>query len=90
VVSVVGLVVLSMIHGALYGVFRPSIPGSTWVSKGLFWGLVIWSMYWLFQEWFVYITLLEEPVVLALLELVLTGIGALCEGVVIAMFWRRC
>jgi hypothetical protein len=87
--SVVGLVLLSAIHGALYAVLRPSVPGSTWIGKGLFWGLVIWSMYWLFQEWFVYVTLLGEPPLLAVLELALTGVGSLCEGLVIALFWRR-
>ena len=34
--SVGGLVVLSVIHAGLYSVFFPSIPGRTWVRKGVF------------------------------------------------------
>ena len=83
-VSVSGLVVLSVVHAWLFAVLRPSIPGSTWFRKGLFWGLAIWSMYWLFQEWFIYHTLLGEPIVLNLLELAILLTGALIEGVTIA------
>ena len=37
-VSVAGLVILSIIHAWLFSVFMPSIPGKTWLKKGLFWG----------------------------------------------------
>jgi len=83
-VSVAGLVMLSVIHGWLYALLRPSIPGATPLRKGLFWGLVIWAMYWLFQEWFIYHTLLQEPLLLCLLELAILLAGSLLEGVVIA------
>lgn len=82
--SVLGLVVLGAIHGVLYGVLRPSIPGRVWWARGLFWGATIWAVYWLFQEWFIYITLLGEPWPLALLELAILLAGALVEGLVIA------
>jgi len=88
-VSVAGLVLLSTIHGLLFAVFRPSIPGNNWVRKGLFWGLCIWSLYWLFQEWFIYHTLLQEPLILNLFELVLLLMGCLAEGLVIAFFLER-
>ena len=83
-VSVAGLVVLSVIHSVLYVVFRSSVPGNTWIRKGLFWGLTIWLMFWVFQEWFIYHTLLKEPVLLNLLELSLLLIGSLVEGIIIA------
>ncbi len=83
-VSVCGLVLLSVIHAALYGIFEPTMPGKTWIGKGLFWGLTIWLMYWLFQEWFIYHTLLAEPWLLNFLELAILLAGALCEGLVIA------
>ena len=35
-VSVAGLVILSVIHAWLFSVFMPSIPGKTWLKKGLF------------------------------------------------------
>lgn len=83
-VSVIGLVVLSGIHGILFSILRESIPGRTWMQKGLWWGFALWALYWLFQEWFIYVTLLREPVVLAALELCLLLLGSLLEGVVIA------
>lgn len=84
-VSVVGLIVLSGLHGILFHLFKASIPGRSAIQKGLFWGMVIWATYWLFQEWFIYITLLREPIALALIELAILLIGSLIEGVVIAL-----
>jgi hypothetical protein len=88
-VSVIGLILLSTIHAWLFNVLLPSIPGKTWFKKGLFWGLTIWLMYWLFQEWFIYNTLLGEPLALNALELVLLLLGSLVEGSVIAFFLAR-
>jgi hypothetical protein len=88
-VSVGGLVVLSIIHSWLFSVFMPSVPGRSWMKKGMFWGLVIWSMYWVFQEWFIYHTLLGEPILLNLLELAILLAGSLTEGITIAFFLAR-
>lgn len=82
--SVIGLIVLSGLHGVLFVVLRPAIPGDSWVRKGVWWGGTIWAIYWLFQEWFIYITLLDEPVSLAALELAILFLGSLLEGVVIS------
>jgi hypothetical protein len=68
-VSVGCLVVLSVIYSWFFTVFASSIPGGSWIKKGLFWGLTIWLMFWVFQEWFIYHTLLAEPVQLNLQEL---------------------
>jgi hypothetical protein len=83
-VSVAGLVVLSAIHGWLYAQFAPSIPARGWWRKGVFWGVVLFALYWLPQEWFVYHTLLGEPLLLNLLELALLLTGSVAEGTVIA------
>lgn len=83
-ISVIGLIVLSGIHGLMYALLSPSIPGRTWLMKGLVWGFMIWASYWLFQEWFIYITLLGEPPALAVFELIILLAGALLEGAVIA------
>ncbi len=88
-ISVAGLVALSVIHAWLFNVLSPSIPGRTWLQKGLFWGLTIWSMYWLFQEWFIYNTLLGEPLLLNALELSILMLGSLVEGTVIAFVLAR-
>jgi hypothetical protein len=87
--SIGGLVVLGIIHTWLFVVFMRSIPGKAWVKKGLFWGFTIWLMYWVFQEWFVYHTLLLEPLLLNLFELVLLLLGSLAEGLIIAFGYRK-
>ena len=84
-VSVAGLVVLSIVHSWLFAVLRPAIPGTSALRKGLFWGFAIWLMYWLFQEWFIYHTLLREPLPLCSFELLILLLGSLGEGVVIAL-----
>ena len=87
-VSVAGLVVLSVVHSWLFSILSPAVPGTTWFKQGLFWGFAIWLMYWLFQEWFIYNTLLGEPILLNLLELAILLVGSLAEGVVIASVLR--
>ncbi len=84
-VSIVGLIVLSGLHGIFFQLFKPAIPGRSWFQQGLFWGLTIWTTYYLFQEWFIYVTLLNEPITLALIELAILLIGSLIEGLVIAL-----
>lgn len=86
--SVVGLVVLSAAHGLLFEMLSPALPGRTWLQKGAAWGAVIWVMYWVFQEWFVYHSLLGEPFVLAAFELLILLVGSVTEGVVIAALLR--
>ena len=88
-VSVMGLIILSVLHAYFYSAFKNSIPGTTWLKKGLFWGFTIWAMFWLFQEWFVYHTLLGEPYILNILELVILFIGSAIEGIVIAYLLRK-
>lgn len=82
--SVAGIVILSISHSWFFNLFQKSIPGQTWINKGLFWGMTIWLMYWVFQEWFVYHTLLREPILLNLVELAILLIGSLIEGLIIS------
>lgn len=86
--SVAGLVMLSAVHGWLYVRFAPAMPGRNWQQKGVFWGVVIFTMFWLPQEWFVYHTLLGEPLLLNLLELTILSVGSVAEGLVIAACLR--
>ncbi len=88
-VSVTGLVILSAIHGWLYYRLESALPGRDWVRKGLFWGLTLWLMYWLFQEWFIYHTLLREPLLLNAFELMILLLGSLAEGLTIAFLMGR-
>jgi hypothetical protein len=82
--SIAGIVLLSIAHSGFFTVFQKSIPGSSWVGKGLFWGFTIWLMYWVFQEWFIYHTLLMEPIILNLLELAILLAGSFIEGLIIS------
>lgn len=84
VLSIAGMVILSIAHAWFYSLFKKSIPGNTWAKKGLFWGFTIWLLYWVFQEWFIYHTLIGEPILLNLLELVVLLLGSLVEGLIIA------
>ena len=87
--SITGMVVLSIAHAWFYSIFIQSIPGKTWIKKGLFWGFTIWLMFWVFQEWFIYHTLLNEPILLNLLELTILLLGSLAEGIIIAWFLKK-
>lgn len=87
--SIAGIVVLSIAHSWLFTVFQKSIPGTSWIKQGFFWGFTIWLMYWVFQEWFIYHTLLQEPIVLNLLELTILLIGSFIEGLIISRFLRE-
>lgn len=88
-VSVAGLVVLSVFPAWLFAVLTPSIPARTRLGKGIFWGFAIWLTFWLPQEWFIYNTLLGEPLLLNVLELVILLLGSLVEGIVISYVLGR-
>lgn len=88
-VSVAGLVILGVAYAWLFDLFRSSVPGSSAVKKGLFWGATIWIMYWVPQEWFIYHTLLREPLLLCSLELSILLLGSLVQGVVISLVVSR-
>lgn len=88
-VSVAGLVVLCGLHGLFFDILKRAIPGDTWIKRGLWWGVGLWATFWLAQEWFIYVTLLREPVLLACVELVILLGGSLIEGVVIAAILDR-
>jgi len=82
--SIIGIVILSISHSWLFSVLQKSIPGKNWINKGVFWGMTIWLMYWVFQEWFIYHTLLHEPILLNLVELTILLLGSLVEGLIIS------
>ena len=88
-VSVAGLILLSAVHGLLYARLHPALPGRDWRVRGFAWGTCIWAMYWVFQEWFIYRTLLLEPWSLVAFELLVLLSGALLEGLVIAFVIER-
>jgi len=82
--SIAGIVILSVAHSWLFSLFQKSIPGESWIKKGMFWGFSIWLLYWVFQEWFIYHTLLKEPILLNLVELTILLVGSVAEGLIIS------
>lgn len=84
-VSVAGLVALGGLHGYLFWLLENSIPGRLRWQRGAVWGVIIWASYWLAQEWFIYITLLKEPLHLALFELLILLAGSVVEGILISL-----
>lgn len=87
-VSVAGLVVLAVPLAWLFARLQGAMPGQGWVARGIFWGLVIWLTYWLPQEWFIYHTLLREPLPLCAFELLLLLAGAMLQGIVTSALLR--
>lgn len=87
--SVIGLIILGIIPTYLFMRLSRSIPGTGWFSKGVFWGFSIWGMFWVMQEWFIYHTLLQEPLILNFLELALLLIGSIAQGLLISYFYKK-
>lgn len=82
--SIAGMVVLSMLHAVFFVLVRSALPGRTRCQQGVVWGVVLWAQYWLQQEWFVYHTLLHEPLYLCAVELGILLVGSVAEGVLLA------
>jgi hypothetical protein len=87
--SIFGLLVWSSFHGFVFKRFLPLIPGSNQIQKGIFFGIGIWFFYWLPQEWFMFHTLIREPILLCLLELCILIIGSIIQGVILALFIKE-
>lgn len=80
--SVAGLVVLGGIYGWLAMLVASRYPRASAAVRGLRLAALVWCVYWLPQEWFIYHTLLREPLGLCGLELVLLALGSLVTGLV--------
>lgn len=78
--SIVGLVLWGVVPAFLHR--RLAHPGPWWKS-GLATGAWVWGLFWLPQEWFMYITLLAEPLPLALLELAFAAVGCAAQGLLL-------
>lgn len=79
--SIVGLVVWGIVPAVLH--HRLATPGS-WAKAGLVTGAWVWVLFWLPQEWFMYVTLIGEPLPLAALELVFAAVGCAVQGLILA------
>lgn len=79
--SVIGLMLWGIVPAFLYQ--RLDIRSDKKTVRGVYLALWIWLLYWLPQEWFIYVTLLGEPLHLAAFELLLTAIGTIVQGLIL-------
>lgn len=87
-VAIIGLILLSIIHSVIFAFIGPALPGTTWLSHGIAFGVMIWLFFWLFQEWFAFHCLLGVPFSLNAFRLLVLLIGAMIEGIIIACIVR--
>lgn len=83
-VAIIGLILLSIIHSFIFAYIGASLPGATWISRGIVFGIMIWLFFWLFQEWFAFHCLLGVPFSLNFFRLCVLLIGAVIEGIIIS------
>lgn len=83
--SIAGLIVLSAVHAWLFRLIQDCLPTGGRVRRGLIFGVWLWLLYWVPQEWFVYHTLLGEPLWLCAVELTIVLCGSLLQGALIAL-----
>lgn len=82
-----GVVAFGVLHGLLFALLAPALPGWGW-RKGLSFGVVLWLTMVLWFEFFLLWNVMHEPPLLIGLELALWLAVNLIEGVVIALVYR--
>lgn len=83
-IAIIGLILLSTIHAVIFAFIGGALPGSTWLGRGIVFGVMIWLLFWLFQEWFAFHCLLGVRLSLNSFRLLVLLIGAIIEGVIIS------
>lgn len=78
--SIIGLVAWGVVPALLHR--RLGHSGPRWRS-GLATGAWVWALFWLPQEWFMYVTLIGEPLPLAALELAFAAVGCGVQGLIL-------
>ena len=93
--SIIGIALLSFVHAWLFNRFKPQLPGQNWLTKGLAWGVAIWVLiliheqYFLFQEWTVYDSFLDMGVLITSFTNTTMLVASLIEGTIISFFLAR-
>jgi hypothetical protein len=82
------LALLGVVHGLVFALIVGGLPGRR-LKRGLLYGLIIWLMSHLFFELNGPYGLLGEPMPLVGVELIVSLIGALLEGIVISAVYGR-
>lgn len=82
------LALLGVVHGLIFVRIAGSLPSNR-LKRGLLYGLIIWLMSHLFFELNGPYGLLGEPLPLVGVELTISFIGALAEGVIMSAVYGR-
>lgn len=83
------LIISPIVYCIFFTLFFPALPGKTGVKKGLFFGVMLWSLIALFFELFTPFGLFGEPLHLLLYELMLWFIGLTTVGTVMGMIYGQ-
>lgn len=81
---IAGFFVFTLLHVLVYIRLAPLLPGKTWLGKGASLALGIWVFQYGYFEFFTPFNQYHEPLHLIAYELLLQGIMALVEGLIIA------
>jgi len=81
---IAGFFFFTFLHVLVYQQFCSAFPGKTWIGKGLSLALGIWIFQYGYFEFFTPFNLFHEPLPLIGVELLLHGITALVEAMIIA------
>ena len=81
-----GFVLIGLIHGLVFALVAPALPGRGWM-KGLSFGAVLWLVMVVWFEFFMLWNVLGEPLPLIALELVLWLLTVTLESLVIALVY---
>lgn len=81
---IAGFFAFTFLHVLIYQRLAPALPGRTWRGKGVSLALGIWVFQYGYFEFFTPFNQYREPLHLIAYELLLQGIMALVEGLVVA------
>jgi hypothetical protein len=83
------LIVTPAIYSFVFAVLYDSIPGKKRITKGISYGIILWTLIAVFFELFTPNGLFGEPVNLLAYELSLWFIGLVSVSVVISLIYQK-
>ena len=81
------LIITPMIFSFLFAVLYESVPGNRRITKGFFYGVILWGTIAVFFEMFTPLGLFGEPLHLLGFELFLWFAGLVSVGIVLSMIY---
>jgi len=83
------LIITPLIYSTIFALFYDEIPGRNKITKGIAFGIIIWSLIAVFFELFTPYGLFGEPVNLLAYELLLWFIGLVIVGITISAIYSK-